>query len=64
MKNISKYLIIGVSLIILSCEQDVIDLQEPDLPERCSSCPEGATSGNASFDKFVTLYPRLALTVG
>jgi len=56
MKNISKYLILGISLIIWSCEQEVIDLQRPEPPDPgCISCPDGATSGSASFDKFVTI---------
>jgi hypothetical protein len=56
MKNISKYLILGISLIIWSCQQEVINLEKPEPPDTgCVSCPDGAASGSASFDKFVTL---------
>jgi hypothetical protein len=56
MKNISKYLILAINLIIWSCAQEVIDLEKPQLPDPgCISCPDGAASGSASFDKFVTI---------
>ena len=55
MKYIFKYLIIGISLFLLSCEQDIPGTEKLDPPQGCNSCPEGAASGNASFDKFVTL---------
>jgi hypothetical protein len=56
MKNIAKYLILGITLMTWSCEQELIDLKKPDVPDSgCVSCPDGATSGGASFDKFVTI---------
>ena len=56
MKNISKYIILVIALIIWSCEQPVIELEQAPLPEAgCNSCPDGAGSGSASFDKFVTI---------
>lgn len=56
MKNISKILILAINLLIWSCAQEVIDLEQPDPPDSsCITCPDGASSGTASFDKFVTL---------
>jgi hypothetical protein len=56
MKNISKILILVINLVIWSCAQEVIDLEQPDPPDSgCISCPDGASSRTASFDKFVTL---------
>jgi hypothetical protein len=56
MKNISKYLILGISLIIWSCAQEVLELEDPPPPDpTCRSCPPGANSGSASFDKFVSI---------
>ena len=56
MKNISKILILAINLVIWSCAQEVIDLEQPDPPDSgCIKCPDGASSGTASFDKFVAL---------
>jgi len=56
MKNIRFYIVLAITLSISSCEQEVIDLADPPPPETgCISCPDGAGSGSASFDKFVTI---------
>ncbi len=56
MKNISKILILAINLVIWSCAQEVMDLEQPDSPDSgCITCPDGASSGTASFDKFVTI---------
>ena len=56
MKNIQLYIILASSLFISACAQEVINLEEPPSPEAgCISCPDGAESGSASFDKFVTI---------
>jgi len=56
MKNISKFFILVIILLMWSCAQEVIDLEQPDSPESgCIICPDGASSGTASFDKFVTI---------
>ncbi|MBX2954790.1 MAG: hypothetical protein KF846_01445 [Cyclobacteriaceae bacterium] len=57
MKNKFLYPLIICLLITLSCEQEVIDLQDPDAPPAaCNSCPAGASAGaNVSFAKFVSI---------
>lgn len=56
MKNIHIYILLTITLIISSCTQEVINLEDPKDPEPgCNSCPPGAGSGSASFDKFVTI---------
>jgi len=56
MKNMHKYLFLIVVFIAWSCEQQIPELEEPAQPEAgCVSCPEGAGSGSASFNKFVTI---------
>lgn len=56
MKNIHKYLILAITLIIWSCAQEVpIPEESPTQDNGCISCPEGAASGSASFDKFVAI---------
>lgn len=56
MKNIRQYIILAFTLFMTSCAQEVITLEEPPPPEAgCISCPDGAESGSASFDKFVTI---------
>ncbi len=56
MKNINIYILLTITLIISSCAQEVINLEEPPPPDAgCISCPDGAGSGSASFDKFVTI---------
>jgi len=57
MKNKFLYPLISCLLITLSCEQEVIDLQDPDAPPAaCNSCPAGASAGtNVSFAKFVSI---------
>jgi len=44
-------------LITFSCEQEVLELQDPDAPPAaCNSCPSGASAGaNVSFAKFVSI---------
>lgn len=56
MKNIHIYIILAITLIISSCAQELIDLEEPTVIDPgCVSCPDEAGSGSASFDKFVTI---------
>jgi hypothetical protein len=57
MKNKFIYPLISCLLITLSCEQEVIDLQDPPPPPAaCNSCPAGASAGtNVSFAKFVSI---------
>lgn len=56
MKNIHIYIILTITLIISSCAQELIDLEKPADPKTgCISCPDEAHSGEASFDKFVTI---------
>jgi len=56
MKNIHKYLILAITLIIWSCAQEVHEPEpKPELENDCVSCPEGAASGSASFAKFVAI---------
>jgi hypothetical protein len=56
MKSI-KYSIYALTFLLVgSCNQEVIDLQDPEPPAPvCTSCPAGATAGTASFAKFVTI---------
>lgn len=56
MKNKIKYILPVIILMFWSCEQERIELRQPDPPDPgCDSCPPGATSGSASFDKFVSI---------
>lgn len=56
MKNINIFILFTVAFIFWSCEQQFPELKEPPPPETgCISCPEGAGSGDASFDKFVAI---------
>lgn len=56
MKNIELFLVILISIWAFSCQQEMIDLKPPEeVDGGCDACPEGAASGNASFDKFVTV---------
>lgn len=56
MKNIRFYISLIIIGIFSSCAQEVIDLETPTgLETTCDICPEGANSGSASFDKFVTI---------
>lgn len=56
MKNTQIYIVFAITFILASCAQEVINLEEPPPPETgCISCPDGAESGSASFDKFVAI---------
>jgi hypothetical protein len=57
MKKKVIYILALFLLITVSCEQELIDLQDPPaLPEACNSCPTGAGAGaNVSFAKFVSI---------
>src|SRR5690606_3734340 len=57
MKNKLIYLLAASMLITFSCEQEVLELQDPDAPPAaCNSCPAGASVGtNVSFEKFVSI---------
>ena len=57
MKKLHIHIIFFLAvLLLLSCEQEIPTLEPPAPPEEvCASCPEGASPGSASFDKFVTI---------
>lgn len=56
MRNLHKYIAFVLVLILWSCAQEIIELEQPPSPlEGCNSCPDGAESGTASFDKFVAV---------
>ncbi len=56
MKNMHLYTVLAITIIISSCAQEFIDLEPQETPPPiCVSCPDGAGSGSASFDKFVTI---------
>jgi len=56
MKNVHIKLLLLFVFLSWSCEQPMLNLEEPPPPELgCISCPEGADAGNASFAKFVAV---------
>lgn len=57
MKKKVLYIIAGLLFMSVSCEQEVIELQDPPPPPAaCNSCPSGASAGaNVSFAKFVSI---------
>ena len=56
MKNISIFILIIAVGLLESCQQEVISLEDPNPPPPpCNSCPGDGDSGEASFDKFVTI---------
>ena len=56
MKNIHNYIALIIISILFSCQQEIPELEAPPTVEPlCQSCPDGANSGSASFDKFVSI---------
>jgi hypothetical protein len=54
MKSIKYFLYSLVFVMTLSCDQEVIDLQEPEAPPVDTSC-EDAIAGSADFTKFIAI---------
>ncbi len=54
MKSIKYFLYSLIFVMTVACDQEVIDLQEPETPPADTSC-EDAVAGSADFTKFVAI---------
>ncbi len=48
-------LTVALALVLNACEQEVIELKDPEIVTPGPDCPDGASAGSADFGKFIAI---------